>query len=60
MDTQTSLPSKVTATKRRNIQVDPSLGAIRADFKPQPGDVVVGPSSARQGIFDGTPPDVLT
>src|SRR5215470_1445577 len=40
MDTRgDSLPTAVTATKRRKIPVDPSLYAIRADFKPQPGDV---------------------
>src|SRR5229473_1812091 len=42
MDTRTdSLPTTVTATKRRKIPVDPALYAIRSDFKPQPGDVVV-------------------
>jgi len=54
MDTRgDSLPSKVTATRRRNIQVDPSLYAIRADFKPQPGDVVI--TKQRASIFYGTP-----
>src|SRR5580658_7055220 len=36
-----SLPAAVTATKRRKVPIDPSLYAIRADFKPQPGDVVI-------------------
>jgi nicotinamidase-related amidase len=54
MDTRgDSLPSKVTATKRRNIQVDPSLYTIRSDFKPQPGDVVI--TKQRASIFYGTP-----
>jgi len=54
MDTRgDSLPSKVTATKRRNIQVDPALYAIRSDFKPQPGDVVI--TKQRASIFYGTP-----
>ena len=54
MDTRTdSLPSSVTATKRRKIQVDPALYAIRADFKPQPGDVVI--TKQRASVFYGTP-----
>ena len=54
MDTRgDSLPTAVTATKRRKIQVDPALYAIRSDFKPQPGDVVI--TKQRASIFYGTP-----
>ena len=54
MDTRAdSLPSAVTATKRRKVPTDPSLYAIRADFKPQPGDVVI--TKQRASIFYGTP-----
>src|ERR1700736_5515886 len=39
MDTRAdSLPTTVTATKRRKIPVDPALYAIRSHFKPQAGD----------------------
>jgi nicotinamidase-related amidase len=54
MDTRAdSLPTSVTATKRRKVATDPSLYAIRADFKPQPGDVVI--TKQRASIFYGTP-----
>ena len=54
MDTRTdSLPTAVTATKRKKIPVDPALYTIRADFKPQPGDVVI--TKQRASIFYGTP-----
>ena len=54
MDTRAdSLPTKVTATKRRKVPVDPALYAIRADFKPQPGDVVI--TKQRASVFYGTP-----
>jgi nicotinamidase-related amidase len=54
MDTRgDSLPTAVTATKRRKIQVDPALYAIRSDFKPQPGDVVI--TKQRASAFFGTP-----
>jgi len=54
MDTRAdSLPTTVTATKRRKIPHDPAVYAIRADFKPQPGDVVV--TKQRASIFYGTP-----
>jgi maleamate amidohydrolase len=54
MDTRPdSLPRNVTATKRRKIELDPSVYAIRADFKPQPGDVVI--TKQRASIFYGTP-----
>jgi nicotinamidase-related amidase len=54
MDTRAdSLPGSVTATRRRKIQTDPALYAIRADFKPQPGDVVI--TKQRASVFFGTP-----
>jgi maleamate amidohydrolase len=54
MDTRAdSLPAAVTATKRRRVPLDPSLYAIRSDFKPQPGDVVI--TKQRASIFYGTP-----
>jgi nicotinamidase-related amidase len=54
MDTRgDSLPTIVTATKRRKISVDPSLYAIRSDFKPQPGDVVI--TKQRASALFGTP-----
>jgi nicotinamidase-related amidase len=54
MDTRgDSLPAVVTATKRRKIPVDPALYAIRSDFKPQPGDVVI--TKQRASAFFGTP-----
>src|SRR5262249_5078921 len=54
MDTRTdSLLSTVTATKRRKIPQDPAVYAIRSDFKPQPGDVVI--TKQRASIFFGTP-----
>jgi nicotinamidase-related amidase len=48
-----SLPSRVTATRRQRVQVDPALYAIRSDFKPQPGDVVI--TKQRASGFYGTP-----
>jgi nicotinamidase-related amidase len=54
MDTRPdSLPTKVTATKRRKIQTDPALYAIRSDFRPQAGDVVI--TKQRASVFYGTP-----
>jgi nicotinamidase-related amidase len=54
MDTRAdSLPTAVTATRRRKISVDPALYAIRADFKPQPGDVVI--TKQRASALFGTP-----
>ena len=54
MDTRPdSLPSTVTATRRRKVPVDPALYAIRADFKPQAGDVVI--TKQRASVFFGTP-----
>ena len=48
-----SLPLAVTATKRRKVALDPSAYAIRTDFKPQPGDVVI--TKQRASVFFGTP-----
>ena len=48
-----SAPTRVSATRRRNVPRDPALYAIRADFKPQAGDVVVG--KQRASGFYGTP-----
>jgi maleamate amidohydrolase len=54
MDTRTdSLPLTVTATRRRRIPVDPSLYAIRLEFRPQGGDVVI--TKQRASVFFGTP-----
>ena len=36
-----SLPTRVTATKRARAAGDPALYAIKSEFKPQPGDVVI-------------------
>jgi len=48
-----SLPSRVTATRRQRVQTDPSLYAIKAEFKPQVGDVVI--TKQRASGFYGTP-----
>ena len=48
-----SLPSRVTATKRQKVPQDPSLYAIKSEFKPQPGDVVI--TKQRASGFYGTP-----
>lgn len=54
MDTRAdSLPTTITATRRRRIPVDPALYSIRGEFKPQPGDVVI--TKQRASIFFGTP-----
>lgn len=53
-DTRTdSLPSRVTATRRQRVQVDPELYQIRPEFKPQTGDVVI--TKQRASAFYGTP-----
>ena len=48
-----SQPSRVTATKRQRVPQDPSLYAIKSEFKPQPGDVVI--TKQRASGFYGTP-----
>jgi nicotinamidase-related amidase len=46
-------PGRINATKRRAVPQDPSLYAIRSDFKPQPGEVVI-PKQRASGFY-GTP-----
>jgi maleamate amidohydrolase len=48
-----SIPSRITATRRQRISLDPSLYQIKAEFKPQPGDVVI--TKQRASAFYGTP-----
>jgi maleamate amidohydrolase len=48
-----SRPTFVNATKRVNPSADPSDFAIRPEFKPQPGDVVI--TKQRASAFFGTP-----
>jgi maleamate amidohydrolase len=48
-----SRPKAITATKRQTVPVEPELYAIRADFRPQPGDVVI--TKQRASVFFGTP-----
>ncbi len=48
-----SLPTRVTATKRQRVPLDPAVFNIRPDFKPQPGDVVI--TKQRASGFYGTP-----
>jgi nicotinamidase-related amidase len=54
MDTRAdSLPTRVTATKRRSVPRDPALYAIRPEFRPEIGDVVI--TKQRASAFFGTP-----
>ena len=46
-------PGRVTATRRQNTPPDPALYAIKTEFKPQPGDVVI--AKQRASAFYGTP-----
>jgi len=48
-----SQPSRITATRRQNMQLGPELYGIRPEFKPQPGDVVI--TKQRASAFYGTP-----
>ena len=48
-----SQPAKVTATKRRRVPVTADVYEIKAEFKPQPGDVVI--TKQRASAFYGTP-----
>lgn len=48
-----SQPSRVIATKRRNVSADPGVYAIRPEFRPEPGEVVV--TKQRASGFFGTP-----
>ena len=46
-------PRRVVATNRRGVPHDPALFEIRADFQPQPDDVIIRKS--RASAFFGTP-----
>jgi len=48
-----SKPTAVTATRRQGIQTAPELYAIRPEFRPEPGDVVI--TKQRASGFYGTP-----
>ena len=48
-----AMPLTVNVTKRRNSSRDPSVFEIKSEFKPQPGDVVLG--KQRASVFFGTP-----
>jgi nicotinamidase-related amidase len=48
-----SLPQRINATKRQRPSRDPKDYAIKAEFKPQPGDVVI--TKQRASGFYGTP-----
>ncbi len=48
-----SSPGAVQATRRRGVPTDPALYQIRAEFAPQPGDVVL--TKMRASAFFGTP-----
>ncbi len=48
-----SKPTVITATKRQRATTTPEHYAIRADFRPQPGDVVI--TKQRASAFYGTP-----
>jgi nicotinamidase-related amidase len=54
MDTRpTSRPGKVSATNRRKVRIDDAAYNIRAEFDPEPGDVVI--TKQRASAFYGTP-----
>jgi maleamate amidohydrolase len=54
MDTRAdSLPTRVTATKRRSVPRDPAVYAIRPEFRSESGDVVI--TKQRASAFFGTP-----
>ena len=48
-----SRPHRVTATRRQGTPTAPELFAIRPEFRPQPGDVVI--TKQRASAFFGTP-----
>jgi maleamate amidohydrolase len=48
-----SKPSLITATRRQRIKTAPELYAIRPEFRPHPGDVVI--TKQRASAFYGTP-----
>ncbi len=54
MDTRpTSRPGKVSATNRRKVRIDDAAYNIRAEFAPEPGDVVI--TKQRASAFYGSP-----
>jgi nicotinamidase-related amidase len=53
MDTRPDASPIVTATKRQRVPRDPSVYAIKGEFKPQPGDVII--TKQRASAFYGTP-----
>jgi nicotinamidase-related amidase len=48
-----SLPHNINATRRQKVSSDPGVYAIKSEFKPQPGDVVI--TKQRASAFFGTP-----
>jgi maleamate amidohydrolase len=48
-----SKPTRVSATNRQKVPVDPALYAIKSEFEPQPGDTVI--TKQRASAFFGTP-----
>jgi nicotinamidase-related amidase len=48
-----SRPGRVIATRLQDAIPDPSLYAIKSEFKPQPGDVVI--AKQRASAYYGTP-----
>lgn len=48
-----SLPNNISATCRQQAAKDPASFAIKSEFKPQPGDVVI--TKQRASAFFGTP-----
>jgi nicotinamidase-related amidase len=48
-----SAPNRVNATRRQRIPLGPELYEIKAEFKPQPGDIVI--TKQRASAFYGTP-----
>lgn len=48
-----SAPSKMSTTQRRGVPIDPAVFAIRPEFAPQSGDVVI--TKQRASAFFGTP-----
>jgi nicotinamidase-related amidase len=48
-----SRPGAIKATNRRSVEASPGLFAIRPEFAPQPGDVVL--TKLRASAFFGTP-----
>jgi nicotinamidase-related amidase len=46
-------PEAIRATKRRSIARDPALYAVRPEFAPEPGDIVI--TKQRASAFFGTP-----